>query len=342
MKVLSDLEVQSLSAEDAWRWLFGVEEYCCLSPEERPSLKLDIDNEVQNLIDRRNNKNAKIRLAMDVPVLRRIIRMLEDEPTPCPFFAARHLLWRSLTEANRVLAVSETAQKRTIQIEELVAAVDGLRRKIEAVEQFDIVTLFDNPYNLDGSTFDADESSRRMIFGLSNDRDLGRLLPELRNCLGNLRKDAATEIERLSPTSNRGDIWRQTFVEGIGYSWRVMTGNNPARGGPFQDFTEAAYRSIGGNDSVERQIRTVLDNMAKRPEHDKFDRDSVRYDADEDGYVPITEHRDGQRIVQRSAVWAPYYFDPDLANPDFEPFGEEAEAVQAARRQRLRSQTRTE
>jgi hypothetical protein len=341
MKVLSDLEVQSLSSEDAWRWLFGVEEYCGLSPEERPSLKLDIDSEVQNLIDRQNSKNAKIRLAMDMPALRHIIRMHEDEPTPCPFFAARHLLWRSLTEANRVLAVSETAQKRTIKIEELVSAVDALRRKIESVDDIDIVSLFDNPYNLDGSTFDADDLTRRIIFAESHNRDLERLLPELHYCLGNLRKDAATEIDRLSPTSNRGDIWRQTFVEGIGYSWRLMTGNNPARGGPFQDFTEAAYRSIGGSDSVERQIRTVLDNMAKRPEHDRFDRDSLRQDAEEDGYVPVTEHRDGQRIVQRSAVYAPYYFDPYLDNPDFEPFGEDAEAVQASRRKRLQGQTRT-
>jgi hypothetical protein len=341
MKVLSDLEVQSLSTEDAWRWLFGVEEYCGLSPEQRPSLKLDIDNEVQNLIDRQNNKNAKIRLAMDTPALRRIIHMHEDEPTPCPFFAARHLLWRSLTEANRVLAVSETAQKRTIQIEELVAAVDGLRRKIESVDDIDIVSLFDNPYNLDGSTFEADDLTRRIISAESHNRDLERLLPELHHCLGNLRKDATTEIDRLSPTSNRGDIWRQTFVEGIGYSWRLMTGNNPARGGPFQDFTEAAYRSIGGGDSVERQIRTVLDNMAKRLEHDRFDRDSLRQDAEEDGYVPVTEHRDGQRIVQRSAVYAPYYFDPYLDNPDFEPFGEDAEAVQASRRKRLQGQSWT-
>lgn len=169
-----------------------------------------------------------------------------------------------------------------------------------------------------------------------------RLLPELHHCLGTLRKDAVTEIERLSPNSNRGDIWRQTLVDGIGYTWRLMAGSNPARGGPFQDFAEAAYHSVGGKESVERQIRTVLDNVAKRPEHDRFDRDSFRYDAGEDGYVPVVEHRDGQRIVQYGAAWAPYYFDPYLDNADFEPFGEDAEAVQAARRQRLQGRTRTE
>jgi hypothetical protein len=220
--------------------------------------------------------------------------------------------------------------------------LDGLRRKIEAVDEFDIVSLFDNPYNLDGSTFEADELIQRMVFVQNHKRDLDSVLPGLHYCLGNLRNDAATEIKRLSPTSNRGDIWRQTFVEGIGYCWRLMTGSNPARGGPFQDFTEAAYRSIGGHDSVERQIRTVLDNMTKRPEDDKFDRDSFRYDTGEDGYVPVSDHRDGQRIVQRSAAWAPYYFDPYLDNPYFEPFGEDAEAVQAARRKRLQGRTRTE
>jgi hypothetical protein len=319
-----------------------VEDYFDIPPNERPALELDIDSEIQRLIDRRTNKNAKIRLTMDVPTVRRIIRMLEDDPSPCPFFVGRHLLWRSLIEANRVLAVSETAQRRTIEIEGLVSAVDALRRKIEAVDRIDIVSLFDNPYNLDGASLEADEYTQRMMFAEVHKRDLEDVLPGLHNYLGNLRKDATAEIARLSPNSNRGDIWRQTFVEGIGYAWRLMTGNNPARSGPFEDFAEAAYRSIGGNDSVERQIRTVLDNMAKRPKHDQFDRDSFQHDADDDGYVPVTEHREGQRIVQRSSAWAPYYFDPYLDNPDFEPFGEDAEAVQAARRQRLQDRGRTE
>lgn len=339
MKVLSEKEVQKLSEIEAYRWLFGVEDYLDIPPNERPALELDIDSEIQRLLDRRSNKNAKIRLTMDVPTIRRTIRLLEDDPSPSPFFAGRHLLWRSLVAANRVLAISETAQKRAMQIEELTTAADALRRKIEAIDKFDIVSLFDNPYNLDGSTFEADDFTQRMMFAEIHNRDLERLLTELHYCLGNLRRDAQAEIERLSPSSNRGDIWRQTLVEGIGYTWRLMTGSNPARGGPFQDFAEAAYRSVGGSDSVERQIRTVLDKVAKRPEYDQFDRDSFRYDPNDDGYVPITEQRDGQRVVQRSAAWAPFYFDPYLDNPDFEPFGEDAEAVQAARRRRAQGRT---
>jgi len=61
---------------------FGVKEYCSLLPEDRPLLKLDIDDAVQNLIDRQSNKNAKIRLEIDQPALRRIIGMHEDEPVP--------------------------------------------------------------------------------------------------------------------------------------------------------------------------------------------------------------------------------------------------------------------
>jgi hypothetical protein len=339
---LSEKQIQRLSSEDAWRWLFGVDQYGKLALRSRPPRELDIDREIQGLINRQGSKTKKIYLNMDRPTIASMLFLIDEDDEVSPFFVGRHLLWRSLVEANRVLAVSETAQKRTMQIEELASAVDALRRKIGAVAEFDIRNLFDNPYNLDGSTFEADDFTQRMVLVESRNRDLERLIPELDYCLSNLRKDAATEIERLSPTANRGDIWRQTFVEGMGYSWRLMTGSNPARGGPFQDFTEAAYRSIGGSDSVERQIRTVLDNMAKRPEHDKFDRDSFRFDAEDDGYVPVAEHRDGQRIVQRSAAWAPYYFDPYLDNPDFEPFGEDAEAVQATRRQRLQGRTRTE
>ena len=341
MEALSEKQIQGLSGEDAWRWLFGVDQYEGLGPCRRPPRELEIDTEIQDLIDRQASRNKKICLNMDRTTIASMLFLI-DEDDLCPFFAGRHLLWRSLVEANRVLAVSETAQRRRIQIEELVSALDGLRRKIEAVDKFDIVPLFDNPYNLDGSTFEADELTQRMVLIENHKRDLGDVLPRLHYGLGNLKKDALTEIQRLSPSSNRGDIWRQTFVEGIGYTWRLLTGSNPARGGPFQDFTEAAYRSIGGKDSVERQIRTVLDNVAKRPEHDKFDRDSFRYDAGEDGYVPVSEHRDGQRIVQRSAAWAPYYFDPSLDNPDFVPVGEDAEPVQAARRQRLQDRTRTE
>jgi hypothetical protein len=339
---LSEKQIQKLSGEDAWRWLFGVDQYEQPAPRCRPPRELEINREIQGLINRQGSKTKKICLNMDRSTIANMLFLVDENDEVCPFFVGRYLLWRSLIEANRVLAVSETAQKRTTQIEELASAVDALRRRIRAVAEFDLSDLFDNPYNLDGSTFEADEFSQRKMFVEIKNRDLERLLPELDHCLRNLRKDATTEIERLSPTSNRGDIWRQTFVEGIGYSWLLMTGSNPARGGPFQDFTEAAYRSIGGSDSVERQIRTVLDNMSKRPEHDKFDRDSFRHGADEDGYIPVTEHRDGQRIVQRSAVWAPYHFDPHLDNPDFEPFGEDAEAVQAARRRRRQDQTRTE
>lgn len=336
MEALSEKQIQSLSAEDAWRWLFGVNQYEGLKPCTRPPRELEIDREIQGLIDRQASKNKKICLNMDRSSIAGILCLI-DEDDPCPFFVTRHLLWRSLTEANRVLAVSETAKKRTIQIEAMVSAVDALRRKIEVLDDIDIVSLFNNPYNLDGLTFDADEQTKRLVFAESHNRDLQRLLPELHHCIGNLREDAVTEAQRLSPSANRGDIWRQALVEGIGYTWRLMTGRDPARGGPFQDFAEAAYYSVGGKESVERQVRTVLENVAKRPKHDRFDRDSFRYKAGEDGYVPVVEHRDGQRIVQNDAVWAPSYFDPCLDNPEFKSFGEEAEAVQSARRQRPQS-----
>ncbi|WP_024340656.1 hypothetical protein [Bradyrhizobium japonicum] len=335
---MSNKEIQGLSSEDAWCWLFGVEEYEKLAPRCRPPRVLDIDREIQGLIARQNRKTAKIRLNMDRSTIANMLFLIDDDDLD-PFFAGRHLLWRSLVAANRVLAVSETAQKQTMRIEELTAAADALQRKIETIDKLDIVSLFDNPYNLDGSTFEADDFTQRMMFAEIHNRELKPLLSELHYRLGNLRRDGQAEIARLTPSSNRGDIWRQTLVEGIGYTWRLMTGSNPARGGPFEDFAEAAYRSVGGTDSVERQIRTVLDNVAKRPEYDQFDRDSFRSVANDDGYVPVTEHRDGHRVVQRSAAWAPYYFDPYLDNPDFEPFGEDAEAVQAARRRRAQSRT---
>ncbi|MCP1783871.1 hypothetical protein [Bradyrhizobium japonicum] len=228
METLSEKQIQSLSGEDAWRWLFGVDQYEGLGPCRRPPRELEIDTEIQDLIDRQASKNKKICLNMDRSTIAGMFFLI-DEDDLCPFFAGRHLLWRSLVEANRVLAVSETAQKRTSQIEELVSALDGLRRKIEAVDKFDIVSLFDNPYNLDGSTFEADELTQRMVLVENHKRDLGDVLPRLHYGLGNLQKDALTEIRRLSPSSNRGDIWRQTFVEGIGYTWRLLTGSNPAR-----------------------------------------------------------------------------------------------------------------
>ena len=147
--------------------------------------------------------------------------------------------------------------------------------------------------------------------------------------------EADCRFDRRARTS---DVWRLTCccADRCGDGQRRPR-RDPARGGPFQDFAEAAYYSVGGKESVERQVRTVLENVAKRPKHDRFDRDSFRYKAGEDGYVPVVEHRDGQRIVQNDAVWAPSYFDPCLDNPEFKSFGEEAEAVQSARRQRPQS-----
>lgn len=335
MKALSEKKVQSLSAKEAYHWLFGVEDYSKVSAGERPSFELDFDKEIQKLIDRRTNKNAKIQLAMDEAAIRRMFALSDDNSELCPFFVARHLLWRSLVEANRVLASASAAQKRVVEIDNLRSTASTLRRKIRALSDFDLRKLFDNPYNLDGSSFEADELTMNLIIIESLNGDLERLLPELSNCLGNLDKYSSAEIKRLSPTSNRGDIWRQAFVEGTGYSWRLLTGSDPARSGPFQDFAEAAYYSVGGSNSLDRTIRTVLDNVAKRPEDDRFDRDCIQHAPEIDGYVPKALHRDGQRVVQRAAVWAPYFFDPHLSNESFEPFGEEAEEVQTARRRRL-------
>jgi hypothetical protein len=335
MKPLTEQQIYRLTSEDAWCWLFDSQEYGALKPNRRPSLELKIDEEIQNLINRRKNKNSKIRLSMDDAAIRRMFSLASDGPELCPFFASRHLLWRSLMEANRILATASVAQKRVDQIERMKSAADILRGKMDTLAGFDIRALFDNPYNLDGSSFEVDEHSKQMIGANSLAEDLERLFPELYNYLGNLSKDASAEIRRLSPASNRGDIWRQAFVEGIGYSWRLLTGSDPARNGPFHDFAEAAYYSIGGSNPLDRTIRTVLENVGKRPEDDRFDRDCRKYEPDVDGYVPKTLHRDGQRIVQRGSVWAPYYFDPDLTNYDFEPFGEEAEAVQESRKRRL-------
>lgn len=335
MKVLSEKEIQGLSGKGAYNWLFGVEDYSKLSQSERPSLELDFDKEIQKLIDRRANKNAKIRLDIDEAAIRRMFALPDSGSKLCPFFVARHLLWRSLVEANRVLASASTAQKRVVEIENMRSVASSLRRKIHTLAEFNLRKLFENPYNLDGSSFEADELTMNLIIMESLNGDLERLLPELSNCLSNLDNYSSAEIRRLSPTSNRGDIWRQAFVEGTGYAWRLLTGSAPARSGPFQDFAEAAYFSLGGSNSLDRTIRTVLSNVAKRPEHDRFDRDCIQHSPEIDGYVPKTLHRDGQRVVQRAAVWAPYFFDPDLTNDSFEPFGEEAEEVQISRKRRL-------
>jgi hypothetical protein len=73
MDAHSEKRIQSLSSEDAWCWLFGVRNFLDLDPGVRPPRNLEIDEQVQALLDRRDNKNAKISLNVSEATIRRIL-----------------------------------------------------------------------------------------------------------------------------------------------------------------------------------------------------------------------------------------------------------------------------
>jgi hypothetical protein len=57
------------------------------------------------------------------------------------------------------------------------------------------------------------------------------------------------------------DVWKAVFAADLAFTWRILTGANPARTEPFIRFVTAAYESIGDDlpeVSWERAIRRAL------------------------------------------------------------------------------------
>jgi hypothetical protein len=180
-----------------------------------PSPRLEIDRRVQDLIDRFHKPNSKFQLWLDPSQA----EWIGIKPY-CPFLAARIYLLQSVETANHLVEISKKASKKVVKLKRLQNDIRLLvARSTRLLKRHDY-TVFDNYFNLDGSSFDHDAYSFRATLGQVFFRDLENLLPQTNNILGNLKKhargagtpDAAWKAWRYMATSlcGRHGAWLET------------------------------------------------------------------------------------------------------------------------------------
>jgi hypothetical protein len=97
------------------------------------------------------------------------------------------------------------------------------------------------------------------------------------------------------------DVWRLVFCADLGFTWRLLTGANPARTEPFINFVAAAYESLDAPAAVswERSVRRAL---------------GLELDWDE--LLAAERHRQ-ERATLSWPQWFAAVHGVDLANPPY-------------------------
>jgi hypothetical protein len=294
--------------------LFGLERIEDLRPWDRPEKRLPIDKQVQDLIDRTGDKVAKIRLQFDQTRACRVLGFIdldfqfdlrEEAPPPrCPFFAARYYLLRATVTAD---FASNGIERSVAKLDEMQSAGSDLLKKCRDFERYLFSEDFScKPFNSDEAIFKSTDYLRRREVWEGHYERLVLALPDIETAMAQWLSTAKQERERLSRPLYSRDPWRETFVEVLGYCWKLLTGADPARHGPFDDFVTAAHETIGGDAPMDRSIRNVLKRVASRPAEDRWDREFIQHNEDADGWSPFVTFASGKQEIWRGAeAWAP-------------------------------------
>ncbi|WP_315813839.1 hypothetical protein [Bradyrhizobium sp. SZCCHNR2028] len=302
--------------------LFRFERIDDLCPWDRPVIRLPVDDEVQRLIDRIDDKGAKIRLRFDQARACRVlsfmdldfpIEMDEGSPRPrCPFFATRYYLLRAVVTAD---FASSGIESSVAKLDEMQSAGTDLLNQCRNFEKYLFSEDFScKPFNSDEAIFESNDYLRRREAWKGHFESIVHALPQVETAIGKWLSMAAQERDRLSRPLYSRDPWRETFVEVLGYCWKLLTSADPARHGPFHDFVTAAHQSVGGDAPMDRSIRNVLKKVASRPVEDRWSREFLDRGEDADGWSPFVTFSKGKQEIWRGAeAWAP---PPDVDNVD--------------------------
>lgn len=266
-------ELDALTPQEAVKKLFGKQ---TLPDGSAPPLEkwkkptkstLRIDGIIKTLDDRRNDKNAKI-------ALRDPENFESKRPGFCPFYAARIDMILAVSTAGTIMERTKQAQSLSKHLADLEKIAHDTLKQNSLFRLNYSPSSFTFDMSFDGSTIDLDERDalwRTHFNAFAELHNLGERYCEL---VDFVQESAKQERERLN-RKRRNEIWRQIFVEEMGYCWRSLTGANPAGQGPFQDYVNAAYYDLGGRTSLAGIIRTVLASVAQRSADDRFDRNFV-------------------------------------------------------------------
>lgn len=271
------LELEAIDLESALNLVFAGR---CPEPEtppdigewhrwSKPKLPLPVDNSIADLIKRTNEPRRQIKMRPRAEL------ELDEGADFCPYYAVRCAIANAVSHATDALWNRKQASAQADLLSDLANDAAELASSYGAfISKWKTMRML-RPAAFDGATVDLDKESDQTEDALYSMMNIRTAAPPVLESLNRLKIFAETRRPEFARKGNPTDAWEREFIEQLGYFWYFLTASTPTRGVDFGAFITEAYASIGGNEDAnfERSIRTVLSNVAERPEDDRFDRD---------------------------------------------------------------------
>jgi hypothetical protein len=265
-------EPEDLTRDEALACLFGLDDEpfsewlsgATWPHWKKPRNALPIDEKIEALRGRKGRIGLRSKAELE---------RLNGNKRFCPFFDVRvwiaYAVGESLCSNERQTAWREAGLKLKTTAKQLMAINAASAEVFRGANPFEFVFLG----SIDGAAIRKPDLARSRDFVhsfLRAKQNAIALCSELRTAYGFIE----SEKRRISPASNRGNVWLQMFVEMLGYYWYFLTGKRPSTAPLFADFVLAAYQSLGGREiDLESEIKTVVKRVGRRSDSDdRFDR----------------------------------------------------------------------
>ncbi len=255
----------------------------------RPVTPLQIDNSIADLIKRTKDPKRKIKMRPRADL------ELDWGSDFCPYYAVRCAVANAAAFATNAFKNRKQSSAQADLLSDLAKEAAELASSYEAfISKWKTMRML-RPADLGGETVDVDKEGNQTEYALYSMMNIRTAAPPVLESLNRLKIYAETRRPEFARKGNPTDAWEREFIEQLGYFWYFLTASTPTRGVDFGAFITEAYASIGGNEDAnfERSIRTVLSNVAERPEYDQFDR-NFRVPGDK-----IVGMISGRRSVER-------------------------------------------
>jgi hypothetical protein len=235
----------------------------------RPSATIPIDDSIAALINRSKDpqRQVKMRPRADIEI--------DGGADFCPYYATRCVIANAASHATDTLNNRKKASEHAAQLSDLSADAAKLAKSYRAfVSKWKPARMLRDAH-FDGATEDVEETGRKADDAFFSIMNLRNAATPVIYSLTRLQEYAQTSRGDFALKGSPTDTWERAFIEQLGYFWCFLTAYTPTRGVDFGAFVTNSYASIGGDKDAnfERSIRTVLGNVAARPEYDRFDRD---------------------------------------------------------------------
>jgi hypothetical protein len=234
-----------------------------------PSPTIPIDECISDLINRSKNPQRQIKMRSRADI------EIDGGADFCPYYAARSVIANAASHATETLKNRKNASEHAAQLSDLSADAAKLAKSYLAFVSKWKTSRILRDAHFDGATEDVEETGRKADDAFFSILNLRSAATPVIDSLNRIQEYAKTSRGDFALKGSPADTWERAFIEQLGYFWYFLTAYSPTRGPDFGAFVTNSYASIGGDKDAnfERSIRTVLKNVAARPEDDRFDRD---------------------------------------------------------------------